>query len=217
METMNDTIPPTEPTAAKKPAKPKKAAAPSGPKRGSALAPSNLAGNREAMRDTRWYWVGTLPGSPVDFVSVAGQTFPKLEEKISWKKDGTQLNVPVIGALLALTKADIERMREALPRTIMRFTDGRGEPKSVDEIGVGEPVESAQDNYRKGFLITIAKKTEIEEAAKANRAVRQYSQRDGDEPAARYLFAQVCEDQEKPRRCDSYPEPLEQTDLVWPE
>jgi len=110
METMNDTIPPTEPTVAKKPAKPKKAAAPSGPKRGSALAPSNLAGNREAMRDTRWYWVGTLPGSPVDFVSVAGQTCPKLEEKISWKKDGTQLNVPVIGALLALTKADIARL-----------------------------------------------------------------------------------------------------------
>lgn len=209
-----DTIPPTDPAATKKAAKPRKAE-PAGPRRGSALTPGNLATNRDAMRDTRWYWVGTLPGSPVDFVSVAGQTFPKLEERISWKKDGTQINVPVIGALLQLTKADIERMREALPRTIMRFTDGRGEPKSVDEIGVGEPVENAQDNYRKGFLITIAKKAEIEEAAKAQRAVRHYTQREGDEPAARYLFAQLCEDQQKPRRGESYPEPLEQTDLIW--
>lgn len=212
-----DTIPPTEPQAkpaakSPKPTKPTKAPAEWKPK-GSALVP-DLEKNRAVMRHTMWYWIGALPGSPVEAVVIGGQCFPKIEERIIKASSAAdQVRYPVIGSLTPLTKADIERMREALPRTIMRFT-GTEQP---GHSGVGNTVEGAIGKNRRGFLITIPRESDVKEMVRQGRAPHTYEQRDGDEPAARYLFAQLCPDQQNPSRGEVYPEPLEQTDLVWPE
>jgi hypothetical protein len=216
METVEDTIPPTEPMAkpaAKSPKSPKSPKVPAEWKpKGSALVP-DLEKNRAVIRHTQWYWIGALPGSPVEAVAIAGQCFPKIEEHIiKAKAAAEQVRYPVIGALVPLTKLDIDRMREALPRTIMRFTSKESAPS-----GSGSTVEHAIGQNRKGFLVTIPKESDAKEMLKQGRAPRTYEQRDGDEPAARYLFAQLCADQQNPARGQVYPDCLEQTDLVWPE
>ena len=181
METVEDTIPPTEPMAkpaAKSPKSPKSTKVPAEWKpKGSALVP-DLEKNRAVIRHTQWYWIGALPGSPVEAVAIAGQCFPKIEEHIiKAKAAAEQVRYPVIGALVPLTKLDIDRMREALPRTIMRFTS-----KESAASGTGNTVEHAIGQNRKGFLVTIPKESDAKEMLKQGRAPRTYEQRDGDEP-----------------------------------
>ncbi len=227
MEPVEDPIPPTEPVALKKAKAPSatvKKSPTTGKPKGSALVP-DLDANRAVMRYTKWYWIGALPGSPVEAVTVAGQCFPKIEERIiKASAAADQVRYPVIGAIVPLTKTDIDRMREALPRTIMRFTssgrqtsDQFGAGMPAIDAGTGNTVEQAIGRNRKGFLVTIPKAKDVEEMLKQGRAARTYEQREGDEPAARYLFAQLCPDQQNPSRGEVYPEPLELTDLDWPE
>lgn len=214
--TMSD-VPPTEPVAvtARKPRKP---AAPRAKIDGAKFLP-DLERHRASLDQSHWYWIGTLPGTPVEWATIGGECFPKMEELIIRDGEGGSRRVPVIGALVKLDKRKIDNIVEALSRSVVRFTDGGIEkPAGSSNATVADVMaEASSKSRRKGFLITIPTAKEAKERAENNLPPpAPYSQQKGDEPLARYVFAQLCDDQAHPSRGEFYPEPLETTGLEWP-
>jgi len=163
------------------------------------------------------YWVGVTPSCPVEHIDCAGINFPKLNEKIMPRagQKGKYQRVPVIGALVTLTAAKAAVMRDKLPRTVLRFLNEKTAQQEADAINSAEAGVNLGDliqRPRKGYLITIPTADE----AKA-RHTPPYVARKNDEPAARYMFAVLCENQDKPQRGEFYPDVLEDTGLDWPE
>lgn len=209
----DDPIPPTEPV--KKKAAPKaKAAGAASRIPGTKLVP-DLESLRSSIETSYAYWVGVLPSCPVEHIDVAGINFPKLNEDVS-RDDVTNSTrrVPRIGAIVRLTADKVKRIEHRLARTVIRF---RPEPDQKNEPGTGENVSKMpHQRGRKGFLITIPTEEELRLRAERGLAARRYQQQPGDEPASRYMFAVLCENQAKPQQGMEYPEPLEVTGLEWP-
>lgn len=185
--------------------------------KGSDLVPDFDSEGMAGVRTEYRYWVGVTPSCPVGSIDLAGINFPKINEKIipSLHRDGTKSRVPVIGALVFLTEAKFRLMKDRLPRTVIRFT---GKDEGVkEEPGTGQNLGDAHRQPRKGHLITIPTAEDVASAKKRGRPTREYIPHKDDVPAARFMFAQICADQEKGSRGDVYPDPLEVTGLEWPD
>lgn len=209
----DDVIPPTEP---QKPAKQQKKAKPARPGvtvAGSQLVP-DLEQHRSAVETTTAYWLGTLPGAPVEHIDAAGINFPKVNEIVTKGPDGSTVRIPRIGAVVRLTADKLRRIQSRLSRTVIRFN---GEAPVHEEPGTGQNVGAPHKPGRKGFLITIPTAEELKIREERGLAARRYQQQTHDEPAARYMFCVPCENQDKPEQGVHYPEPLEVTGLYIPE
>ena len=187
---------------------------------GSELAFDPKKHERQVER-SYWYWIGALPGMPIEHVEIGGQCFPKMEEHITRGAVGETVRAPVIGALVRLTADNVRRIRDRLPRTVVRWRDEDADERSDREglEGVGQSVDAVlgEPRRRKGYLITIPTESEIAARRAAGRPANLYQARAGDEPASRYLFAQRCTDQSRPGRGDHYPMPLEATGIEFPD
>ena len=223
-------VPPTEPVAVASPKKKgKKKAQRKAPKKvatvpavptgtvisGKDLAP-DLTGDIPGSLTEYFYWVGVIPACPVEHIDVAGINFPKVNELIlpDPGRTGKTQRAPVIGALARLTEGRVKRLLARIPRTIMRFTSDKG---TQEEPGTGQNLGDLHIQPRKGFLITVPTAEDVDMARAAGRATNHYVRQAHDEPAARYMFAVLCEDQEKPSRGSYYPECLETAGLNWPD
>lgn len=184
---------------------------------GSALVP-DIAGRRDAAGVARRfrYWVGITPSTPVESIDLAGVNFPKVNELLvpDPMRTSVKRRVPVIGAIVWLDEAQIQRMRERLPRTIIRFTSTAAQK---DEPGTGQNIGDVHAAPRRGQLITIPTASEIAQRRKTGKATREYIPNANDVPAARFMFAQLCDDQVNGSRGSIYPEALETTGLEWPD
>lgn len=183
---------------------------------GADLVPDfDKLGTVAVLRQYR-YWVGVTPSCPVEGIDLAGINFPKVNEKLvdDPLRTGRRMRVPVIGAVVWLTEDKIKRMRERLHRTIIRFLRDDGE---VEEPNTGKNVGDVHRRPRRGQLITIPTDAEVEARKKRGKATREYVPHKNDVPAARFMFACLCENQEQGSRGESYPDPLELTGLSWPE
>ncbi len=163
-----------------------------------------------------FYWVGVTPTCPVEHIDCAGINFPKLnEDLIDDPMRGPQRKrVPVIGAIVKLNEDKIRRMRERLPRTVLRFLSNPGQK---DEPGTGQNIGDLHQRPSRGQLITIPTAEDIEWRKKSGKPTRVYTPHPADVPAARFMFAVLCTNQEKGNRGDVYPETLETAGLVWPD
>lgn len=210
-------IPPTEPLStigrAKKP-KPEKP--PRKKLSGSAFS-VDLEQHKAVMSREYWYWIGTLPSCPTEGAYAGGECFPKMEEVVLKDGAGGSRRVPVIGALVKWDEDKIHLIRDRLQRTVVRFTD-HGQKKAAEATGTVSDAmgDNGMNLRRKGFLITIPTAEEAQKRRDSGIPAIPYSRQALDEPLARYVFAQLCEDQERPGRGEFYPEPLEVTGLEWP-
>lgn len=194
----------------------RKAAAPTGRIEGADLVPDLVAHGKVAVSRTYRYWVGVTPSCPVESVTLGGISFPKLNEDIvpDPMRTGQKRRVPVIGAITLMDARQIERVRDSLRRTVIRFYDDAGE---VVEANTGQNVGDAHRRPRRGQLISIPSPELVEARRKQGRPIRPYVPHANDVPAARYLFAVLCDDQERGSRGDYYPETLETTGLEYPQ
>lgn len=184
------------------------------------VAGSDLVPNLETLKTgslTRYaYWVGISPSCPVENIVLGGINFPKVAERIvdDPMRTAQKRRVPVIGSLVWLSIEQIDKIREALSRTVIRFYPDGGQK---EEPGTGQNVGDNHIRPRRGQVITIPSAEQVEEAQKSGRAIRRYIASERDVPAARFLFAQLCADQKNGNRGDFYPDPLETTGLDYPE
>lgn len=178
---------------------------------GESLTP-NLDATRAVVSRRYWYWIGVLPTAPVDNIQITGINFPKAEEIVT--KRGTKTHRQgVIGALAHLDQDAILRLRERLPRTVVRVFPATTEVVS----GTGMQLADAYERKSKGQMITIPRKEDVDSLRKQGLPVHLYSQHPNDQPGARYMFMELCADQERPQRGSYYPEVLEVTGLEWPD
>jgi hypothetical protein len=105
-------------------------------------------------------------------------------------------------------------MRDKLPRIVIRFTERRA---IREEPGTGANMGDNYERPRCGHLITIPTAEENAARAKRGMPLRKYTPHPDDVPAARFMFAVLCDDQVNGSRGDKYPPPLEDTGLVWPD
>jgi len=184
---------------------------------GSELVP-NLDEQRKQLGVSRTYkyWVGVTPSCPREHVDLAGINFPKVNENLvdDPLRTGNKRRVPVIGSIVDLSEAQVRLMRDKLKRTIIRFTDNSGE---AEEPGTGQNIGDNHKRPRRGQLITIPTAEETADRIARNKPSRTYRPHANDVPAARYMFAQICDDQDKGSRGEYYPETLETTGLWWPD
>ncbi len=164
---------------------------------------------------TYLYWVGITPSAPVGHLTMAGICFPKINELLIDDPMGGSIKrrVPVIGSIVPINEATLRRLMDRLPRTIIRFYDD-GER---EEPGTGKNMGDLHQQPRRGQLITIPSKTEVEARRQQGRPTREYVPSANDVPAARYMFAQLCADQKLGSRGDFYPETLETAGFEWPD
>lgn len=215
-------VPPTEPktetpSATKRRGRPKKPAARQ--LKGADLVPDigEAIKNKTAEKPT-WYWLGALPACPVSFVTVGGVSFGKVSATLVPDPENKRQKIKqmMLGKCEPLTLDQIEAIKTKLRRTVVRWTDKAGPPPAV-EHGVGNTIQDVFEVPRKGILITVRSKEEMEAARKDGRPLPPYVAQPNDEPIARYLFAELCDDQSHPRPGAFYPQSLETTGLPLPE
>jgi hypothetical protein len=167
----------------------------------------------------RTYWIGALPGLPVEHADIGGIHFPKLQEHVIRTPDGDTRRVPKIGSLVKLTRDDIAFLAERLPRTIVRFAGSEQDAEAVARPqGSGiDSVVGEQSRRRRGLLITVPTPKEIAQRRAAGLPTHAYHREPLDEPVANYLFAAEVQDQDHPSRGEYYPEPLSKTGIRWSE
>ena len=197
----------------------------------------DLEKHRAVITTQNWYWLGALPGCPRETLHIAGVEFSKMTEIVRRNPHNpSQTDRDArIGSLVQLTKAKVELLREKIRLQVIRFVDlpaadaaRRAEARAAcktdaakrvhDPIeGTGAGLEALDVTRRRGHPIRIPTTDDVKAARKHGRVLREYVRDDRDEPAARYLFAQLCANQNQPERSDFYPEPLEVTGLKWPD
>lgn len=150
------------------------------------------------------YWIGVTSDCPGNFLTCGGINFPKITDKMEPDpmKPGSQRRIPEIGCLHPLTQRQMESIIENIPFCVIRFQ---------------EPREGQEGKPRKGYPVRIPSPARIEKAKKHGTALPQYIQQPGDEWAAKYMFAVLCDDQENPLRGTSYPPTLAEAGLEWPD
>ena len=182
---------------------------------GSSLVPNITSGGQGAVKQFA-YWVGVTPSCPVEHIDLAGINFPKVNELIlpDPMRTNQKRRVPVIGSIVWLTQDRLELMEERLRRTVIRFYEDGGQK---EEPGTGQNVGDNHVRPRRGQIITIPTAEEIKQRRERGKPTNEYRPHPNDVPAARYMFAQICEDQERGSRGEYYPETLEKTGLWWPD
>jgi hypothetical protein len=156
------------------------------------------------------YWCGLDPKAPVEYVNIAGLTFPKASELIvdDPLRTSTRKRIPVIGQLERVSLQAMTRLRDLLPRTVVRFYNSKEER---EEPGTGKNVGDIHQRPSRGQLITIPTAEAIA------RGVQPYIPSKNDVPIARLIFMQLCADQVRGSRGEFYPDPVEVTGIDWPE
>ena len=214
MTNHEDDIPPTEPSRtphAPRTGKPDVGLSAATLTAGADLVP-DIAKHIKGIIGKWWYWIGTLPGCPREHLDIGSTDFPKQVEDVRQDKRGKTIRRGQIGSVRQLTHEQLKRIEADLPQCVIRFTDDTPSPG-----GPGDGLEALDAPRRKGRPVRIPTNEQVEKAIEDGRPLRPFAGEVTDEPAARYIFAQLCVDQDKPQRSDFYPDPLEVTGLQWPE
>ena len=211
-----ESTPPTAPArkkkAVKKAAPPKKKAPP--------RSRENAAGDQvvpvlrgPGVTQKHWYWLGAFPSCPRGFVTIGGVTFCKMHETVFDREGGGRSErIPHLGQCLELSQDQVNSIVRYAKYGIIRFMEP---PVDEDYEGLGlEALRSGKP--RRGHPIRIPRPEEITEREKNGTPVNRYQEREWDEPLAYHVYAVPCEDQERPKCLDEFPEPLSETGITWP-
>lgn len=164
---------------------------------------------------TRWYWVGVIAECPTPSLDFAGVNFPKMNELIMQDSQGIQTRIPVIGSLVKLYRSQVELLRDKIKHAVIRFKEPF-DPQKWDR-SIRRDIANCGEPPRKGEKVTIPTDAELKEREKNGFVMVHYEREPFDEPAAKFVFAQLCDDQQRGNRGSNYPKPLSETGLVWPE
>jgi len=191
---------------------------------GSALAPQFAETSRGYNAET-YFWVGCNRQCPTESVDVAGINFPKVTEKLQRVpgQPGKFTRVPRIGSIVALTKQQVLRLIADLPRKIVHVVpDEAAEAaaaaaEAADLAGgrIKRPKGDDVERPRRGFVRTIPSEAEQKVQQERGR-FRPFVHKEGDRPAAEFLFCVPCENQVEPLPGLAYPSTLSVTGIEVP-
>lgn len=169
----------------------------------------NTVGSAKAYR----YWVGLTKECPLGDIS-CGVSFPKTNEDLIQKEGESRTQrVSRVGAITQIDAARLHLIQEKLPRLVIRFRKHLGSGSFTP----GKPTGDAPVETRYGELVEIPTAAEVATARASNGPTNEYVYREGDRPAAEFMFMQLCADQESGEQGYRVPETVNKTGIVWPE
>lgn len=187
---------------------------------GSSLAPDFAKFGRQTGVVRRYkYWVGVMPEAPINSIDLAGVRFPKMVEpqtEIPGQPDKYR-PVPKPGALAWFTEDAIRTLQHQLQHRVIRF---HALKPQVQEPGTGENIGDPHLRGDRAHIIRVPTDEQVTMGRKSGRPVRAYEHREGDEPAAKYVYAILSHDQTLATdagRSDRGPISLYEMGLIWPE
>lgn len=163
-----------------------------------------------------YYWIGLMPDAPVEAIVLGGQSWPKINKvrRPNPDRSGDEVFMPVIGAITRLDARGVQAIVDRLPWTVVRL---RNDPGQQEEPGTGKNIGDVARQPSRGQIITVKTPEAMAELRRLNRPAPEYVEGPNDHPAARYLFAVLCPDQNNPARGEYYPDALEVTGLRFPD
>lgn len=172
---------------------------------GSRLVPDLKIEKRKVVAER--YWFGLMPDCPVDPIQMGRLTFAKIMEIVDIGPGGETIRNPMLGCCTLVTRDEVEKVINLLPRMILRFQDriiGGND-------GIAEDTEQPdREVVRVGHLIRIPTDDEIEYHKKNNR-YRPYVPVEEDRPVADFCYM-VKQDS----RGTDYPPPLSESGIELP-
>jgi len=160
------------------------------------------------------FWLGVVPQCATPFIRCGGISFPKMNELLvsNPNQQSGKARIPVIGGLHgSITQEMIDNIKEHMKRLVIRFDEA---PRPCDRIVSHQGIEALSAfEPRKGRIVTIPRKRDIEMTREEGRIIRPYVRQQFDEPAAKYMFMQPCVDQDRPQRGGFYPACIPETGL----
>lgn len=181
---------------------------------GSELAP-RIDFDSKGVHKQYFYWIGVLPHCPIQNVIVGAICFSKITAILVKDPTGTKRPQGAIGKVQNLDLWRFLRVKDRLARTVIRIHEPGPSLEEMAQIEMA--LDGTTLNRGKAELIKIPSDDYIEEMKRQGRPARKYTPDPRDEPIAKYLYAQLCEDQNNPRRGSVYPGSLYETGLFWPE
>lgn len=159
-----------------------------------------------------WYWIGVTNDAPFAFALLNGVQFSKVTENVVHEGNETR-RIPRIGDVFFLTVSLAERMLRRLPLVVVRrYANQEVEQDAGRVKNAGNPYRSST----RGHLITITGPAEAAELRAKSIPVPRYDYDPTDEPVSRYLFAELCPDQDNPMAGMWYPPSLEARAFEYP-
>ena len=148
------------------------------------------------------YWVGTFENCPAPFLTCGGICFPKGEILLTENPASKtkKLQHPVIGTLQEMSLAVVQSVITHLPLRVVRTA------RHADSTG-----------KTVGYGVRIPKQSEIDERVAAGRSPGHYVADEKDEPMAKWVYCILCPDQKNPERGHTYPPPVSETGIQWPD
>lgn len=185
------------------------------PKAPKSLAP-DLGELGTPVEDAReqFFWVGLFPECPESAIHLAGITFQKVTERL-YSVDGHTMKKrqPQVGGIAKITREQMERLAERVPRTVIRFFDTPPQLRDSEE----EIVEVLTNRGPvRGHCLTVPTDEERALARSQKRPTRAYRAAENDRNVAHYIYCVPCENQKSPRVGSDYPAPVSETGLDWP-
>jgi len=173
---------------------------------------ADLSKFSKGIESEYFYWVGLVEECPVDVVYCAGVAFPKRTNRVvpELEVPNNYIHEKQAGFVVRMTEHKIRLLRERLPRTLIRVIE-----REIDTSGYD--TETKKVKKRTGKVITIQTDEQIEERIKNNLPAQRYIKDPRDVPAAEFMFAVPCENQDNPRAGIEYPPVLSKAGLTWPE
>lgn len=160
-----------------------------------------------------WYWLGVTASAPFAYANLNGPSFSKVTELVDQEGSETR-RIPRIGDIVFLTVDLAERMLRRLPLVVVRRY-----PNQDVEANAAGAVRNTGNPYRtssRGHLITITGEAEAAALRAKSIPVPRYDYDPNDEPVSRYLFAEICADQDNPQVGFAYPPSLEDRAFEYP-
>ena len=118
--------------------------------------------------------------------------------------------IPHVGKVIHLAESQVRKIEEKMPLRVIRFLEPPADHQQRDAFD--------EEPRRKGYAIRIPTDADMASARASGRGLPGYVRQKWDEPAARYLFMELCADQANPARSGAYPPPLsEHQGSLWPD
>lgn len=173
---------------------------------------ADIGAGAPGVVQTRAYWLGAYPTCTGEGLAIGGQDFPKLTEEVRPSRGigGTSQRIPHVGKVIHLAESQVRKIEEKMPLRVIRFLEPPADHQQRDAFD--------EEPRRKGYAIRIPTDADMASARASGRGLPGYVRQKWDEPAARYLFMELCADQANPARSGAYPPPLsEHQGSLWPD
>ena len=191
------------------------------PKKGKASndwgSPARLKGEKNLTKTAtkKWYWCGTYPTCPTAFVHAGAATFAAVTIDKKMTPEGNQVDTPMLGSLMYLSKPEVQAIAETISRSVIVFHE-----ESDPEVDMKYGTDMLHQRRRRGIIVRRKTQEEVDAIIKNGGPDMTYTPSALDEPLGDHIWMMPCHDQDAPGPQAMNAQgvkPVTETGIAWPD